>query len=135
MIEYGLSKRQLKKLTYFSNIFNRTRDRFVLDCILLTLCEEKDLNRDLNPDISEMDLTIELPKDVKEDLYRLSDHHDLTIHGTINGVVELVLEYLDLNWSGEYGLESEDMTDQEKLEELKKENNDGDNHCWVSFFG
>jgi hypothetical protein len=135
MIEYGLSKRQLKELTYFSNIFNRTRDRFVLDCILLTLCEEKDLNRDLNPDISEMDLTIELPKDVKENLYRLSDHHDLTIHDTINGVVELVLEYLDLNWSGEYGLESEDMTDQEKLEELKKENNDGDNHCWVSFFG
>ena len=135
MIEYGLSKRQLKKLTYFSNIFNRTRDRFVLDCILLTLCEEKDLNRDLNPDISEMDLTIELPKDVKEDLYRLSDHHDLTIHDTINGVVELVLEYLDLNWSGEYGLESDDMTDEEKLEELKKENNDGDNHCWVSFFG
>ncbi len=135
MIEYGLSKRQLKELTYFSNIFNRTRDRFVLDCILLTLCEEKDLNRDLNPDISEMDLTIELPKDVKENLYRLSDHHDLTIHDTINGVVELVLEYLDLNWSGEYGLESDDMTDQEKLEELKKENNDGDNHCWVSFFG
>ena len=135
MIEYGLSKRQLKELTYFSNIFNRTRDRFVLDCILLTLCEEKDLNRDLNPDISEMDLTIELPKDVKENLYRLSDHHDLTIHDTINGVVELVLEYLDLNWSGEYGLESDDMTDQEKLEELKRENNDGDNHCWVSFFG
>jgi len=135
MIEYGLSKRQLKELTYFSNIFNRTRDRFVLDCILLTLCEEKDLNRDLNPDISEMDLTIELPKDVKENLYRLSDHHDLTIHDTINGVVELVLEYLDLNWSGEYGLESDDMTDEEKLEELKKENNDGDNHCWVSFFG
>jgi hypothetical protein len=135
MIEYGLSKRQLKELTYFSNIFNRTRDRFVLDCILLTLCEEKDLNRDLNPDISEMDLTIELPKDVKENLYRLSDHHDLTIHDTINGVVELVLEYLDLNWSGEYGLESDDMTDQEKLEELKKENNDGDNHCWVKYFG
>ena len=50
-------------------------------------------------------------------------------------MVEWILVYLDLNWSGEYGLESEDMTDQEKLEELKRENNDGDNHCWVNFFG
>jgi hypothetical protein len=81
-----------------------------------------------------MDLTIELPKDVKENLYRLSDHHDLTIHGTINGVVELVLEYLDLNWSGEYGLESDDMTDEEKVIELTKEN-EVDDHCWVKYFG
>ena len=37
----------------------------------------------------------------------------------------LVLHYLDSNWSGEYGLDSDDMTNQEKLDQLKQGNNVG----------
>jgi len=41
---------------------------------------------------------------------------------------------LDLNWSGEYGLESDDRTDEEKVIELTKENGK-DDPCWIKYFG
>ena len=78
--------------------------------------------------INESDLFIE------DDIYELSDDHDLSIYDCINGIIEFVLHYLDLNWSGEYGLESDDMTDEEKVIELTKENGD-DDPCWVKYFG
>lgn len=142
MIEYGLSKDQLKELKRFSDIVNKTNDEMILNCILVTLCRWND-NRDgfnngrgFYPDISEVDFSIDLPKDIEDELYDLSDDHDLSIHDCINGIIELVLHYLDLNWSGEFGLESEDMTDEEKVIELTKENGkDDDDDCWVKYFG
>lgn len=140
MIEYGLSKHQLKELKRFSHIFNKDKDQFILDCILVVLCrwnddkEEFNNGRGFDPDISEVDFSIELPKEVEDDLYELSDDHDLSIYDCINGIIELILHYLDLNWSGEYGLESDDMTDQEKVIELTKEN-EGEDSCWIKYFG
>ena len=87
-----------------------------------------------DPDISELDFSIDLPNDIEEELYELSDDRDLSIHDCINGIVGLVLVYFDLNWSGEFGLESDDMTDQEKVIELTKEN-DYDDECWNKYFG
>ena len=139
MIEYGLSKYQLKELKRFSDIFNKTNDEMVLDCILVTLCrwnEDKESfnnGRGFNPDISEVDFSINLPKDIEDELYDLSDDHDLSIHDCINGIIELVLHYLDLNWSGEFGLESDNMTDQEKIKQLTRENLE-DDHCWSKYF-
>ena len=140
MIEYGLSKHQLKELKRFSHIFNKTKDEMVLDCILVVLCRWNDNKEGFNngrgfdPDISELDFSIDLPNDIEEELYELSDDHDLSIHDCINGIVGLVLVYFDLNWSGEFGLESDDMTDQEKVIELTKEN-DYDDECWNKYFG
>ena len=140
MIEYGLSKHQLKELKRFSHIFNKDQEKFILDCILLVLCrwnDDKDRfnnGRGFDPDMLGLDLSIELPDDIENELYELSDQHDLSVHDCINGIVGMVLYYLDLNWSGEYGLESEDMNDQEKLDQLTRENKK-DDHCWVKFFG
>ena len=112
MIEYGLSKHQLKELKRFGDIFNKDQDEFVLDCILMILCEwnedkeQFNSGRGFDPDMSELDFSIDLPIDVENDLYDLSDYHDLSIHDSINGIVGMVLHYLDLNWSDEYGLES-----------------------------
>ena len=140
MIEYGLSKHQLNELTKFSHIFNKDQNEFVLDCILTILCEwnedKESFNngRGFDPDISEVDFSINVPEDIKDDLYELSDDHGLSIYDCINGIIEMILHYLDLNWSGEYGLESEDMNDQEKLEQLTRENKK-DDYCWIKFFG
>ena len=139
MIEYGLSKHQLKELERFSHIFNKENKQFILDCILVVLCRWNDdkerfnNGRGFDPDISEVDFSIDLPKDIEDNLYKLSDDHDLSTYDCINGIVELVLVYLDLNWSGEYGLETDDMTDQEKVIELTKENGE-DDPCWVKHF-
>ena len=140
MIKYGLSKHQLKESKRFGDIFNKDQDEFVLDCILTILCEwnedkeQFNSGRGFDPDMSELDFSIDLPIDAENDLYELSDYHDLSIHDCINGIVGMVLLYLDLNWSGEYGLESEDMNDPEKLEQLTRENKK-DDYCWVKFFG
>jgi len=140
MIEYGLSKHQLKEFKRFGDIFNKDQDEFVLDCILMILCEwnedkeQFNSGRGFDPDMSELDFSINLPIAVENDLYNLSDYHDLSVHDCINGIVGMVLLYLDLNWSGEYGLESEGMNDPEKLEQLTRENKK-DDRCWVKFFG
>ena len=140
MIEYGLSKHQLKELKRFSHIFNKTKDEMVLDCILVVLCRWNDNKEGFNngrgfdPDISELDFSIDLPNDIEEELYELSDDHDLSIHDCINGIVDMVLVYLNLNWDGYYGLESDDMTDEEKVIELTKENGE-DDPCWIKYFG
>ena len=140
MIEYGLSKHQLEELNRFGHIFNKDNNKFILDCILLILCRWNDdkegfnNGRGFNPDISEVDFSIDLPGDIEYELYELSEDHDLSIYDCINGIVGTVLVYLDLNWSGEFGLESDDMTDQEKVIELTKENGE-DDPCWIKYFG
>lgn len=139
MIEYGLSKYQLEELNKFSNIFNKDKDQFILDCILVVLCRWKDNKKDFNkgrgfdPDISEVDFSINLPTKIEEELYELSDDHDLSPYDCINGIAGMVLYYLDLNWSGHYGLSKDDMTDQEKVIELTKENKT-DDPCWGKYF-
>jgi hypothetical protein len=141
MIEYGLSKHQLNELTKFSHIFNKDQNEFVLDCILTILCEwneDKDKNRfdngkHFSTDLTEVEFKIELPDDIEDELYELSDVYNLAIYDLISGIVGMILHYLDLNWSGEYGLKSDNMTSQEKVIELTSENEkDGD--CWIEFF-
>jgi len=142
MIEYGLSKHQLNELDKFSRIFNKDQEKFVLDCILTILCEwneDKDKNRFdngklFNTYLTELEFQIELPDDIENELYELSDIYNLAIYDLVSGIVVMVLHYLDLNWSGKYGLESDDMTNQEKVIELTKENKK-DDYCWVKFFG
>ena len=138
MIEYGLSKHQVRELERFGSIFNKDSNQFILDCILVVLCRWNDNKegfnngRGFNPDISEVDFSIDLPSDIEDELYELSDDHELSIHDCINGILDMVLVYLNLNWDGYYGLESDDMTDEEKVIELTKENDDD---CWNKFFG
>ena len=135
MIEYGLSKQHLKELKRFGHIFNKNQDKFVLDCILVILCEwneDRDVLVRMRNDISEIDFSIDLPKDVEDDLYEYTEMYDLTIHDMINGIVGVVLNYLDLNWSGEYGLDHDDMTDQEKVSQLTRENTV--DNCWIKLF-
>ena len=141
MIEYGLSKYQLKELKRFSDIFNKTNDEMILDCILTILCEwnkDKEIyknGRGFNPDITEVDFSIDLPKNIEDDLYELSDDHDLSIYDCINGIIEFILHYLDLNWSDKTDFELAEMTDQEKVIELTKENGKDEDDCWVKYFG
>ena len=140
MIEYGLSKHQVRELERFGSIFNKDSNQFTLDCILLILCRWNDNKegfnngRGFNPDISEVDFSIDLPSDIEDELYELSDDHELSIHDCINGILDMVLVYLNLNWDGYYGLESDDMTDEEKVIELTKENEEED-PCWIKYFG
>ena len=140
MIEYGLSKHQVRELERFGSIFNKDSNQFTLDCILVVLCRWNDNKegfnngRGFNPDISEVDFSIDLPSDIEDELYELSDDHELSIHDCINGILDMVLVYLNLNWDGYYGLESDDMTDEEKVIELTKENEEED-PCWIKYFG
>ncbi len=139
MIEYGLSKHQLERLSYFSYIFNRDNNQMILDFILVVLClwkeDRKRFNNGvLDPDIAELGFFIELPGEIEDELYDLSEDCHLSIEDTISAIVGLILIYLDKNWSGEFGLESKNMTNQEKFEELRNTNNEDDDCCWKEFF-
>ena len=140
MINYGLSKQQFTLLKQFSDIFNKDSEDMILDCILLILCiwnEDKNQlinGRGLNPSVSEIDMVIELPNDVEDELYELSDDHDLSVHDCINGIIGLVLEYLEESWDDESFLEMDNVTDQDKMKELKRVNNIEEEHCWNKFF-
>ena len=136
MIEYGLSNPQLNELERFSRIFNKDKNQFVLDCILLILCEwneDRDNFIRIELDIDEIDLYIELTEEIEDELYDLSDYHDLSIRDCVSGIVGSILHYLDLNWNGTYGSESDEMTDKEKLIELIRENSNGENQCLINF--
>ena len=111
----------------------------ILDFILVVLClwkeDRKRFNNGvLDPDIAELGFFIELPGEIEDELYDLSEDCHLSIEDTISAIVGLILIYLDKNWSGEFGLESKNMTNQEKFEELRNTNNEDDDCCWKEFF-
>lgn len=125
MIEYGLNKKQSEQLERFSHIFRKDIDQFVLNSILVILDvwkKDRDQWLTIDPNSSEINFTIDLPPEVETDLDELSDEYDLSISETINGVVGLILEYLNFSWSDESGLESDNMSDDDKVNQITREN-------------
>jgi hypothetical protein len=137
MIEYGLSEDQLEQLNRFSHIFGKDHDQFVLNIILVVLDiwgKSEDLWLNIDPDESEAEYSIDLPIDAEFELDDLSDEYDLPMSEAINGVIGLVLRYLDNSWSDESGLESDNMSDSEKLDQITRSNKN-DESLWSKLFG
>jgi hypothetical protein len=137
MIDYGLSKGQFKQLNRYSHIFGKDHDQFVLNCILVVLDiwgKSEDFWMRIDPDISETDYSIDLPIDVEFELDDLSGEYDLPMSETINGVIGLVLTYLDESWSDKSGLEFDNMSDSEKLDQITRTNTN-DESRWSNLFG
>jgi hypothetical protein len=133
MIEYGLSKDQLEQLNRFSPIFRKGHDQFVISCILVVLdiwSNNEDNLMGIDPDSDEVNFTINLPIEVETEIDELSDECDLSRSETINGVVGLVLGYIDESWDDESGLDFDNMTDSEKFDQILRDNrNDGSLWC------
>ena len=137
MIEYGLNKDQSEQLERFSHIFSKDIDQFVLNSILVILDlwkKDRDQWMDIDPDSAEINFTIDLPPEVEAELDDLSDEYDLSISETINGVVGLILEYLNFSWSDESGLESGNMSDDDKVYQITRDNLDSGG-IWSELFG
>lgn len=137
MIEYGLSEDQLEQLNRFSHIFGKDHDQFVLNIILVVLDiwgKNEDLWLNIDPDESEAEYSIDVPIDVEFELDDLSDEYDLPMSETINGVIGLVLRYLDNSWGDESGLAFDNMSDSEKLDQITRTNTK-DESLWSELFG
>ena len=136
MIEYGLNKEQSAQLERFSRIFSKNIDQFVLNSILVILDvwkKDRDQWLKIDPNSSETNFTIDLPPEVEAELDDLSDEYDLSISETINGVVGLILEYLNSSWSDKSGLESDNMSDDDKVNQITRENV-GNESIWSELF-
>ena len=136
MIEYGLNKEQSEQLERFSHIFRKDIDQFVLNSILVILDlwkKDRDQWMDIDPDSAEINFTIDLPPEVEAELDDLSDEYDLSISETINGVVGLILDYLNFSWSDESGLESDNMSDDDKVDQITRDNLDSGG-IWSELF-
>ena len=137
MIEYGLNKEQSEQLERFSHIFRKDIDQFVLNSILVILDlwkKDRDQWMDIDPDSAEINFTIDLPPEVEAELDDLSDEYDLSISETINGVVGLILDYLNFSWSDQSGLESDNMSDDDKVDQITRDNLDSGG-IWSELFG
>jgi len=136
MIEYGLNKEQSEQLERFSHIFSKNIDQFVLNSILVILDlwkKDKGQWMEIDPDSSEINFTIDLPPLVEAELDHLSDEYDLSISETINGVVGLILDYLNFSWSDQSGLESDNMSDDDKVDQITRDNLDSGG-IWSELF-
>ena len=136
MIEYGLNKEQSEQLERFSHIFRKDIDQFVLNSILVILDvwkKDRDQWMDIDPDSAEINFTIDLPIEVEAELDDLSDEYDLSISEAINGVVGLILDYLNFSWSDKSGLESDNMSDDDKVDQITRENLDSGG-IWSELF-
>ena len=137
MIEYGLNKEQSAQLERFSRIFSKNIDQFVLNSILVILDlwkKDRDQWMEIDPESAEISFTIDLLPEVEAELDDLSDEYDLSISETINGVVGLILEYLNFSWSDESGLESGNMSDDDKVYQITRDNLDSGG-IWSELFG
>ena len=137
MIEYGLNKEQSEQLERFSHIFRKDIDQFVLNSILVILDlwkKDRDQWMEIDPESAEISFTIDLLPEVEAELDDLSDEYDLSISETINGVVGLILEYLNFSWSDESGLESDNMSDDDKVDQITRDNLDSGG-IWSELFG
>jgi hypothetical protein len=85
-------------------------------------------------DMSDIDLRVELPDEVEMKLHEFSRYYDIGIDEAIQGVVENTIHYLNLNWTGHYGEDVLSLSDDEKVDELTRENDYKDD-CWNQCFG
>ena len=132
-----MNKQQSEQLERFSHIFRKDIDQFVLNSILVILdVWKKDRGQwlKIDPNSSETNFTIDLPIDVETELDELSDEYDLSVSETINGVVGLILEYLNFSWSDKSGLESDNMSDDDKVNQITRDNLDSGG-IWSELFG
>jgi len=142
MIEFYMSSEYYKKMVGFGESFKQSIEEFVLNSIKVHLCEwDKDntIFRDgrvFTPrsDTSDIDLRVELPDEVEMKLHEFSRYYDIGIDEAIQGVVENTTHYLNLNWTGHYGEYVLSLNDDEKVDELTRENDCADD-CWNQCFG
>jgi len=142
MIEFYMSSEYYKKMVGFGESFKQSVEEFVLNSIKVHLCEwDKDntIFRDgrvFTPrsDTSDIDLRVELPDEVEMKLHEFSRYYDIGIDEAIQGVVENTTHYLNLNWTGHYGEYVLSLNDDEKVDELTRENDCVDD-CWNDCFG
>jgi hypothetical protein len=142
MIEFYMSSEYYKKMVGFGESFKQSIEEFVLNSIKVHLCEwDKDntIFRDgrvFTPrsDTSDIDLRVELPDEVEMKLHEFSRYYDIGIDEAIQGVVENTTHYLNLNWTGHYGEYVLSLNDDEKVDELTRENDCVDD-CWNDCFG
>ena len=142
MIEFYMSSEYYEKMVGFGESFKQSVEEFVLNSIKVHLCEwDKDntIFRDgrvFTPrsDTSDIDLRVELPDEVEMKLHEFSRYYDIGIDEAIQGVVENTTHYLNLNWTGHYGEYVLSLNDDEKVDELTREN-DYENDCWNQCFG
>jgi len=142
MIEFYMSSEYYEKMVGFGESFKQSVEEFVLNSIKVHLCEwDKDntIFRDgrvFTPrsDTSDIDLRVELPDEVEMKLHEFSRYYDIGIDEAIQGVVENTTHYLNLNWTGHYGEYVLSLNDDEKVDELTRENDCVDD-CWNDCFG
>ena len=142
MIEFYMSSEYYEKMVGFGESFKQSVEEFVLNSIKVHLCEwDKDntIFRDgrvFTPrsDTSDIDLRVELPDEVEMKLHEFSRYYDIGIDEAIQGVVENTIHYLNLNWTGHYGEYVLSLNDDEKVDELTRENDCADD-CWNQCFG
>ena len=142
MIEFYMSNEYYEKMVGFGKSFKQSIEEFVLNSIKVHLCEwDKDSTIFRNgrvfiprSDTSDIDLRVELPDEVEMRLYEFSRYYDIGIDEAIQGVVENTIHYLNLNWTGHYGEYVLSLNDDEKVDELTRENDCADD-CWNQCFG
>lgn len=140
MIEFYMSNDHYDDMIKFSGIFKKSVNDFILDSIGLHLCEWGKNNTafgkgsSITPHTSDIDIRVELPNDIEVKLQELSNYYNLSVFEVIQGLVENTVHYLNLNWTGHYGNEVLSLSDDEKVEELTKEN-DYQDDCWNDYFG
>ena len=142
MIEFYMSNEYYEKMVGFGKSFKQSIEEFVLNSIKVHLCEwDKDSTIFRNgrvfiprSDTSDIDLRVELPDEVEMKLHEFSRYYDIGIDEAIQGVVENTIHYLNLNWTGYYGEDVLLLSDDEKVDELTRENDYKDD-CWNECFG
>jgi hypothetical protein len=141
MIEFYMGSEYYEKMIGFGESFKKTVEEFVLSSIKIHLCEWNKDNtifrsgRMISPryDTSDIDLRVELPDEVEMKLYEFSRYYDIGIDEATQGVVENTIHYLNLNWTGHYGEDVLSLSDDEKVDELTRENDCVDD-CWNGYF-
>ena len=142
MIEFYMSNEYYKKMIAFGKSFDKSIEEFVLNSINVHLCEwgkDNTIFRSggmITPssDTSDIDLRIELPDEVEIKLHEFSRYYDIGIDEAIQGVVESTIHYLNLNWIGHFGDDALLLSNNEKVDELTREN-DCKGDCWNQCFG
>jgi len=150
IIEYGLSSYQLKELRRFSKIFNKTHEQFITSCLGVVVKmyhsnHDESTHREPYPDGNLQDTTysVEIPKGLLVDFEEYCDDWIYDLPECVNGIVGMVLDYLECNWNGQFdnddehsptfGVSTENMNDNEKKDLLFKTN--GIEDMFNEYFG
>ena len=147
MITYPLSIQLEIQLYKFRTIFNQSQDQFVIACVGLFLDMWNDSSDDWSPvmniepeyeDVTP-EHTIVMPKLMEFEFGLFCCVEEFSQMDGINGMIGVVLDYLDRSWDGydsktsiTYNQDVANMTDQEKRELMFTTNIGGD---FNKFFG